>query len=487
MVKEFKMDKNTEKIISNFQKIAAIPRRSGNEEGIRRYLVAWANERNLENKVDKVGNVIIYVPATKGYENRPTIALQGHMDMVCEKTPDSKHDFTKDPIEFVYDGEWLKANKTTLGADNGIALAMALTMVEDKKIKHPALELVFTVSEETALVGASGIEENELKSKYLLNIDSENDKEFTIGCAGGQDTDIAMELEYSEVPDNYIPIMVKVSGCQGGHSGSDISMERANAIKLLSRSLLHIMKICDARIVSLSGGTAHNAIPRDAEAVIWIPENSISYVRQRIALTNSRIRNEYKQTDCSTEITVSDMQEMADRRAMTSEISLRAIDLIRVLPHGVAAWPSADSMLVETSSNLAIVKIEEGQLLIKTNVRSSVMSRRDGLSERIHSCARLAGAHAVTANGYVAWEPKFDSILVAKCKEIYKKVTKEEPIISVIHAGLECGLIGEKHPNMEMISMGPTIENCHSPREQLNLPSVEKMYKVISKILEELE
>lgn len=482
----YKMDTNTQRVIDIFEKISAIPRKSGNEGQIREFMADWAKQNKFEHIIDEAGNIIIKVPATAKLKKRPGIVLQGHLDMVCEKTPDSNHDFSKDPIKFVFENEWLKADKTTLGADNGIAMAMAMALIEDKDVKHPELELLFTTEEETGLTGATQLAENALKGKYLINIDSENDEVFTIGCAGGKDTDMSLDLEYEEVPNDYVPFLVKVGGCTGGHSGENIKCQRANAIRVLARMLQCIREVSDMRLVCITGGTAHNAIPRDAEAAIYVPAASVNDVKSLVSCCGEVIKNEFKVTDPKMNITATEINETPDRRAMLSYVSLEVADFLRAIPHGVAAYSTVIDGLVETSSNLAIVGVKDGKLHVKTSSRSSEISRRDAIVSRIEAVGRLVGAKIKSGNGYVPWQPNFDSELIKKCKEIYVKVLKKEPRIEVIHAGLECGLIGKKHEGMQMISVGPNICNCHSPEEKVELPSVGRVYDFLSTLLGEL-
>lgn len=482
----YKMDTNTRKVIEYFEKISAIPRKSGNEGKIRDFMADWAKNNKFEYLIDEAGNIIIKVPASPKMKKHPGIVLQGHLDMVCEKTPDSNHDFSKDPIKFVFENEWLKADKTTLGADNGIAMAMAMALTEDKTIKHPELELLFTIEEETGLTGATQLGENVLKGKYLINIDSENDEVFTIGCAGGKDTDMSLDLEYEEVPNDYVPFLIKVGGCAGGHSGENIKCERANAIRVLARMLQCVREISDMRLVCITGGTAHNAIPRDAEAAIYVPAVSADEVKSLVSCCEAVIKNEFRVTDPNMKITVTEINETPDRRAMLSYVSLEVVDFLRAIPHGVAAYSTIIEGLVETSSNLAIVCVKDGKLHVKVSSRSSEISRRDAIVSRIESVGRLVGANIKSGNGYVPWQPDFDSELIKKCKDIYKKVLKKEPRIEVIHAGLECGLIGKKHKGMQMISVGPNIHNCHSPEEKVELPSIGRIYEFLSTLLGEL-
>lgn len=484
--KGFIADTTIQAVLDNFASISAIPRQSGNEAQIRAYLVKWAEEHKFAAEVDDVGNLIIRIPASKGQEKRKAIVLQGHLDMVCEKTPDSNHDFFHDPIKLVQDGDWLKADHTTLGADNGIAIAMAMCLMTDKEVQHPAIELLFTIEEETGLTGATGLKAGTLKGKYLINIDSENDDVFTVGCAGGKDTHINLALDYEEVPNDYVAMHLGVSGCAGGHSGENIINERANAIRVLVRVLHSIREQTDLRLIGILGGTAHNAIPRDADATFYVPVSESEKVSEIVSRHHDTISSEFSVTDPGLKISIKTLHQTPDRRAMLSYISLKVLDLISSIPHGVAARSTEMPHLVETSSNLAKVWVNEGKLFVHTSQRSSVMSRRDAITARIEAVARLGGACAHSGNGYPSWRPDFKSAMLKKCREIYVELFGAEPRVEAIHAGLECGLIGNLHPGMQMISLGPTIRNPHSPEEKMYLPSLSKIYRLLAKILAEL-
>jgi dipeptidase D len=485
-VKSFKPDKNLKNILDFFKNISDIPRLSGNEEEIRQFLINWARKNKYLYITDKAGNLIIKVKGSKGLEKRKPVVLQGHLDMVGEKTPDSNHDFSKDPIKFVFDGEWLKADKTTLGADNGIAIAIAMAICEDPTVKHPPLELLFTVEEETGLTGAKGLEADILTGKTLINIDSEDEGIFTVGCAGGKDTHIELSLDYEEVPKEYMAVLIKATGMNGGHSGVNIHEERANAVRVLVRTLMKIRSFCDLRIVNLSGGTAHNAIPRDAEATIFIPSDVLDKIKNIISECEIIFKSEFARTDPQLKLLLEPIPLPIDRRGMMSFTSMKVLDLIFAIPHGIAARSTEMPSLVETSANQAKIWVETGKLHMLTSQRSSVMSRLEAHTNRIESIARLAGARVVSGNGYPAWQPDFNSKLVKICVETYTKVFDKKPKVEAIHAGLECGIIGDAVPGMSMISIGPTIQNPHSPDERISLPSIEKIWKFMIALLPEL-
>lgn len=482
----YKPTENVQKILDIFEKISAVPRKSGNEEKIRQHLIDWAKAHKLLYITDKVGNLIVKVPASKGMEKKKPVVLQGHLDMVCEKTPDSSHDFSKDPIKFVFDGEWLKADKTTLGADNGIAVAIAMAICEDSSAKHPPLELLFTVEEETGLTGAKGLEPGIITGKKLINIDSEDEGVFTVGCAGGRDTHIELELIYEEVPSDYRAVLVKAGNMTGGHSGVNIHEERANAIRVLTRTLMQIRNFCDLRLVCITGGTAHNAIPRDAEATFFIPAEAVDQVEEMVRQSEKVFKAEFNNTDPNLSLTLKQIPLPIDRRGMMSFLTLKVLDLLLAVPHGIAARSTDMPLLVETSSNQAKVFVDNGKLHILTSQRSSVMSRLDAHTCRIESIARLSGARVFSGNGYPSWQPNFNSALLKTCREVYQKLFNQEPKVEAIHAGLECGLIGNVHPGMEMISIGPTIKNPHSPDEKIYLPSIERIWQFLKALLESI-
>jgi len=477
----------TKEVLKWFEEIDKIPRCSKHEEKIAEWLSNWAKERGFEYKTDKVRNIVIKVPATEGYENSPTAILQGHMDMVCEKTPDSTHDFTKDPIKFVYEDEWLTADNTTLGADNGIAIAMALAIADDKSIKHPPLELLFTVDEETGLTGANFLEPGFIEGKILINVDSEDEGVFTVGCAGGINTNMDLPLEYESVPSGYKSFKIEAGGMKGGHSGIDIAIGKANAIKVLARALDYIIvQDIDLRISSIKGGSAHNAIPRDAESTIYISGSDSDKVKNILNDIESLIKIEFKNTDPDLFISMNENEETSLSEVMTSTSTRNAIDFLFALPHGVFAMSTDIKDLVETSNNLANIKIENNSLKILTSQRSSIISRLDALTNSIEAISRLAGAAVESGEGYPPWQPNMESPLLKRSTELYERMFNKKPIVEVIHAGLECGIIGDKYPGMDMISIGPTIKYPHSPDEKIKVDTIGMVWDFMLQLLEEL-
>ena len=437
-----------------FRQVSAIPRCSKNEKQIMDWLKGLAKSRNLACRSDDVDNVIIELPATKGFENSPAIVLQSHVDMVCEKTPESKHDFTKDPIELVERNGWVTANGTTLGADDGVGVALALALI-DEKIPHPKLELLFTVDEEPGLIGANGMKPGFITGKYLINLDGE-DKSFIVGCAGGEQTEIRLPIEFSPAPDSFDCFEVKISGLHGGHSGIDIDKQYANAIQLLARTLKGLQDF-DLRIYNIEGGTVHNAIPRDAKAVICFDASKLNAAKKTLAEIESSFKKEFAKTEPNLKL---ELKETDLRPAVSiGNRQSKIVNLLSSLPTGVYRMSSQFEGIVETSSNLAKVELlrDEKQLRIVTSQRSLEKQTLGEITAKITGLARSAGAKVNTLGGYPSWKPDVNSSLLRRAKEIYKKLNNKEPEVKVVHAGLEPAVIGEKLPGIEMISVGPTI------------------------------
>ncbi len=479
----------TRQILTVFEEISRIPRCSKNEAQIIDFMQGWAEDRGFKSRTDEVGNIVIEVPASKGYEKSPVVVLQGHLDMVCEKTPDSKHDFSKDPIVFDYESEpgWLKARQTTLGADNGIAMAMAMVAADDPNLPHPPMELLFTVDEETGLTGANALQPGFIKGRLLLNIDSEDEGVFTVGCAGGRDTKMSLNLDYREVPEDYSAFEIKACDMTGGHSGVNIHEERANAIRVLARTLNELRLVTDLRITYISGGTAHNAIPRDAAAVVFVPAADAGQLWELVAGFSAKLADEFRNTDPRLKISMDPHPGSPDRRAMTESCSDRVIAFILALPHGVAAMSTDMKGLVETSNNLANVKVDEGKIHLLTSQRSSVMSRLHAITAKVEAVARLAGADYHSGQGYPAWQPNMKSKLLEKCQQVYQDLFGRQPKVEVIHAGLECGIIGDKNPGMDMISFGPDLRNPHSPDEKISIEAIGKVWDFMAALLKSLK
>ncbi len=470
----------TQKVLNLFEQISAIPRGTKREAELRGWLSGWAERNSAPWNVDEAGNLVIRVPSTAGFESAPIIVLQGHMDMVCEKTPDSPHDFTRDPIRCIVEGEWLRADRTTLGADNGIAIALALALVEDESTGHPPLELLFTVEEEVGIGGANLLKPGFITGKVLLNLDSEEEGTFIIGCAGGQTTRIFLPLTFAPLTSQQA-YLLKVEGLQGGHSGVDIHKHRASANKLLARALAHLNRVTALRLANTKGGTAHNAISRGAEAVITFDPARFERVEHELHNLQSVLRSEYAASDPGI---ILSLTLASAEQFVTAADTARAIQLLTALPHGVAEMSASVPGFVETSNNLATVEISEGALKVVTSQRSTVMSRLAELTARITAIGSLAGAEVVSGDAYSGWQPDQDSQLVKRSVEIYTQTFGKTPKVEMIHAGLECGVIGGIFGGMDMISLGATIQNPHSPSERLHIQSVGRVWQYLTAFME---
>ncbi|RME21962.1 MAG: aminoacyl-histidine dipeptidase, partial [Deltaproteobacteria bacterium] len=475
----------TEQILARFAEVSAHPRRSKHEAALRDWLIAWATDHGFAHRTDATGNLVIAVPASPGAEAAPTVVIQGHMDMVCEKVQGSTHDFSRDPIIPVRDGDWLTAPETSLGADNGIAIAMAMVLATSD-VPHPPLELLFTVDEETGMTGALGLDPALVTGRVLINIDSEDEGVLTVGCAGGVETEIRLPLDTAERSPQATTVRVVATGMTGGHSGVDIHHQRANAIRVLVRALdLLVDEHPGLRLLDIRGGTAHNAIPRHAEADLRVPVEAVDALSDRLARFQADVQAEFRHTDPGLSLRLEPVDDGA-ARPWTAAATRRAIDLLLAIPHGVAAMSADVDGLVETSNNEAQVRRDGDDLVLLSSQRSNVPSRLEALTRRIEALGRLAGGRPHTGQGYPPWPPNMDSPLLARCRRIYKERFGREPVVEIIHAGLECGLIGDRIPGMDMISIGPTIRSPHSPDERLLIPTVGKVWDLLVAILAEL-
>lgn len=466
-----------------FEEILSIPRPSKHEEKMTEYLINWAKERNLEYVSDEIGNVIIRKGATKGKENSPWVCLQSHIDMVCEKNSDKVFDFEKDAIVPKIEGEWLKADGTTLGADDGIGVATALAILDANDIEHGPIECLFTVDEETGLSGAEALSADVLKSRILLNLDSEDEGEIFIGCAGGIDTVAKLPYDKEETPDApAFKIMVK--GLKGGHSGDDINKGLACANKLLNRILWSLDKEMDLRLACFEGGNLRNAISREANATFVVAKEDVELMKEIVAQFTKDLIYEFRTTEPDMEIILSEAEKPEFVVDMLSQDNL--LNVLYACPHGVLAMSREIPGFVETSTNLASVKMKEDHFFITTSQRSSVESAKYAAAYRVESCFLLAGADVEHGDGYPGWAPNPESKILKIAVDAYKKLFNKEPIVRAIHAGLECGLIGEKYPGMDMISYGPTLRGVHSPDERLEIKTVELYWKHTLEILKNI-
>ena len=469
-----------------FAEICKVPRPSKHEERISQWLQDFAASQGIECVADEAMNVIMRVPATPGYEEHEGVILQAHMDMVCEKNGDVAHDFMSDPIETFVDGEWLKAKGTTLGADNGIGIAMALAAITDKELQHPAIECLFTVDEETGLTGAMKLKDGMLKSKRLINLDSEDDGQIFIGCAGGIDTLAKMHYkgERLEAKGERLAIRLSVSGLMGGHSGDDINKGRANANQLIVWFLARIWPQTEIQLASIHGGNLRNAIAREAEAVITIPMAYKEQIRiewNHFVAQMEGVFGEIEK-DMRLELETTDMPELF----IPADKAYRLIMALCECPHGMIAMSKEMPGLVETSTNLASIKMREGYIEVNTSQRSSIETSKHHLKWAVEQALSLACDEVTHGDGYPGWAPNPNSPLLEVVKKAYTDLFKAEPQVLAIHAGLECGLFLEKYPYLDMVSIGPQMYGVHSPQERLSIPSTERCYAWLRHTLKSL-
>ncbi len=466
-----------------FREICQIPHESKNEEGIIRYVLGVAERLGLSAARDPIGNVVVRKPASAGCESYPSVALQSHLDMVCEKNAGTVHDFAQDPIQWVRQGNFLMARGTTLGADNGIGVAAALALMEDRHCPHGPLEMLFTVDEETGLTGAAGLSGDFLASRILINLDSEEEGILYVGCAGGRDTCASWPVLREVVPGGCRGFLLKVGGLLGGHSGMEIHKSRGNAIKILNRVLLDLLPL-GVRIASLQGGNKHNAIPREANALLAVPADQTGTVSSKVAAWDRTVREELASIDSGVWITLAadDGAELSSvwDAGITDKICLA----LSAVPHGVAKMSADIRDLVETSTNLATIQTGKDAVKVVTSQRSSVASEIAEMRQTVASVFRLSGAEVSGSKGYPGWKPNLASPVLNLSIVTYRNLFGREPEIKAVHAGLECGLIGEKFPGMDMVSFGPTLEGVHSPDEKVHIDTVERFWLYLCTVLQ---
>ncbi len=467
-----------------FEEISNVPRPSKMETKVREYLRNFAGSRKLEYKEDNVGNIVIKVPASKGFENAPVVVIQGHVDMVCEKNKGTNHDFENDPIKLIRDGEWIKADGTTLGADNGIGVAAGLAVADDNSFQHGPLELLCTVDEETGLTGANNLQPGFIEGKILLNLDAEEDGAFYVGCCGGQDSMGVFKIESASRKPEFTSYKLLIGGLKGGHSGIDINTGRANAIKLMARLLSRFS--FEFQISDFIGGSKRNAIPREAEVSIFFDKKNEQTAKNEIELFIADYLKEYKKNDGGLKIELNPAGLNADP-VYSDAFTRKIVNTILSMQHGVAAMSPDIEGLVETSTNLATVTKEGEFLRIGTSQRSSIESAKHFVTSSVKAVFELAGAfEIVIGDGYPGWQPDMDSAILKISKSIYKEMYKNEPEVKAIHAGLDCGILGGKYPGLDMIAFGPTIQGAHSPDEKVHINDVNKFYELLKGILSEL-
>lgn len=468
----------------HFDHILTIPRASKDETKARDYVLEVAKRNGLESQVDATGNVVVRKPGSGGGDDAPAVILQSHLDMVQEKNSDVDFDFASDAIQPRQDGDWVVATGTTLGSDNGIGVAAMLAVLEAEDLIHPPLELLFTVDEETGLTGAAELDASMLSARRLINLDSEDENKLCVGCAGGADSHLILPVNREATADGNAAIEVGIGGLHGGHSGIDIHLQRGNAVQILTRILLAGGDAAPMRIAEFGGGNAHNAIPREAQATVVVDSERAPEVQQAMTAEYERAFAELSSAEPEMKISIESAE--APGEAWDGKTTHRALGLLSALPHGVVTMSYDIPDLVETSNNLATVREGDGGLEIETSSRSSVASALDALRRRIRAVGELAGASVEEDEGYPGWQPDMDSQMLAIVKQVHEQELGVDPEVYAVHAGLECGLIGEMLPGMDMISIGPQIEHPHSPNERVLVPSVERFWRLLTGSLERL-
>ncbi len=469
---------------NHFEEMCRIPHPSRHEAKIADYVMSVAKKNNLESSRDEFGNIIIRKPATPGKENLTPVVMQGHLDMVPEKNSDVVHDFEKDPIKCYVDGDWVKAKGTTLGSDNGIGVAAALAVMESKDLEHGPVEALFTLDEETGLFGAQALKPGFVNGKILLNLDSEEDGALYIGCAGGQNTFIKFKYNQKDVPGKTKALEIKVTGLKGGHSGLDIQAGRGNAIKLLSRLLHELNYTFGIRLVSINAGSKHNAIPREGFSVIRVPNKFADEIMAYVERYNKIVQAELASVEPGLNVAAAEIKSKA--KVMDKSTANNLIDSLYAVPNGVIKMSADIEGLVETSTNLAVVVTKGKSVEVTLSQRSSVESEKSDISNSIAAFFRIAKAEVTQGDGYPGWKPNINSPVLVTLKNVYRNMYNSDPEVKAIHAGLECGIIKERYPDMDMISFGPTIMGAHSPDERVQISTVEKFWNLLSSVLKNI-
>jgi dipeptidase D len=469
----------------HFDALRSIPRPSGKEAAVRAHIEAWARARGWSTHVDQPGNLIVRVPATPGHEKAPIVVLQGHLDMVCEKNEGTAFDFETQPIEIVRDGDWIRANNTTLGADNGIGVAASMAAADDPSVERGPLELLFTVEEETGLDGAFALDGSLVEGRILLNLDSEEWGDFFVGCAGGGNSTIELPLHRAPLPAGFVAHVLRVEGLLGGHSGLNIVNNRANAVKLLAMTL-QAFRAAGLPFVlgTLHGGDKHNAIPREATAALAFAPADAARFQAVVATKKADFMVEFGTREPALDVALK--QGVSIEPWLDVATTGRALDLLIAHPHGVDTMSQDIAGMVETSTNLARVRVEGDKLVLLSSTRSAVKPPLEALRDRIRAVADLAGATITHGAAYPGWQPDMASPLLQTCVGVYERLHGRQPRVTAIHAGLECGVIGERAPGMRMISFGPDLRDVHSPREKLNIPTTALFWDYLKALLKEL-
>jgi len=469
---------------NKFADLNEVPRPSKKEERVIEFMKNFGNSLKLETQVDKVGNVIIKKPATKGMENRKAVVLQSHLDMVHQKNNDTDFNFDTQGIEMYVDGDWVRAKGTTLGADNGLGVATIMAILESDTIEHPALEALFTIDEETGMTGAKGLEEGLLEGNILLNLDTEEDDEIGIGCAGGVDVTAKRTYSQEDVAEDAVAFKIVVNGLQGGHSGMDIIKGLGNANKFMNRLLFNASEDLDLRIASINGGGLRNAIPRESVAVVVVDDFQVKAFKSVLEDEIEAIKAEFSNLEPNLKVTITETE--APSKVMEAEVQGQVLKAVYAAHNGVYRMSPEIDGLVETSNNIAKVEIKEGNIEIKCLTRSSVESSKDDLANSLKSSFELAGFEVELSGDYPGWAPNRDSAILTVLDNLYEKMNGEKADVAACHAGLECGIIGNHYPEMDMISFGPTIRGAHSPDERASISSAKKYWKFVLEILKNI-
>lgn len=479
-------DLSSSLVFKYFEEISRIPRGSGNERAISDYLVSFAKKHNLEVIQDEALNVIIKKGATKGYENAPVIILQGHMDMVCEKNNGTEHNFEKDPIKLRVEGDFIKATGTTLGADNGIAVAYCLSMLASNDVEHPPIEVLITSEEETGMGGASSVKGEDLSGKILINIDSEEEGELLSSCAGGIRNKVSIKVELEDKKQGFIPYKLTVKGLKGGHSGMDIDKGRGNSNKLIGRILNDINSQMELYIAEINGGSKMNAIPREAEAVIFIEEGNQSGLHSVIKKWQDTLKNEFRTSDPGIIVALEEVDIKLDK-VFSKELTDKVIAILMLIPQGIQTMSMDIKGLVQSSTNLGVVTTEENEITFESAIRSSVKSLKDSIVREIESICKVVGVTMSLESDYPAWEYRENSYIREVFKNVYKDIYSSEPKVTAIHAGLECGILKDILGDIDMISFGPNMYDVHTPEEKLSISSTERTYKYLLEVLKQIK
>ncbi len=481
------LEKLTEQnVFKYFSEISKIPRGSGNEKAISDYLLNFGKSLGLESIQDDANNIIIKKPATKGYENSPTVIIQGHMDMVCEKNKDKVHDFTKDPIELVVKDDYIYANGTTLGADDGIAVAYAMAILASNNISHPALEVLITTDEEAGMSGAMALSPEHISGKIVLNLDNEEEGKLLVSCAGGIRTKSLIKIQLEDKKEATKEFSIEVKGLKGGHSGMEIHLGKGNSNKIIGRILKNISNELSFNLVSIEGGSKNNAIPREASAVISINENDKDKLLEIVSNLTKDLKNEFATKDPGLLINISETT-LTNNKVLSNEITQKVVNLLYMYPNGVNTESADIKGLIESSTNLGVVSMNNNEVEFDSAVRSSVFSLREDIVEKIKCITELLGGEFSSNAGYPEWPYKADSKIREICKDVFKRMYNKEPEIVAIHAGVECGLFKEKLGDLDMISFGPDLYDVHTPNEHMSISSVERCYEYLLEVLKEIK